>query len=356
MRVSKLRLFLSLSLLLAPLSAQACPLIQGLVDVNCDGRIKFVFVGDSITYGIRDPLSDTRPEGFGYPARFQWRHLPQFRIGKVGRPGLTVDELNSFMRSPDQAALANRGDYVIITIGTNNYFRGARTPAQIAAVQRRVVKYYRDRGMLVTLATLYQTTRSYQRSFIDSVNAYLLENSTHSLPVHVRFDMIDTAGAIDFDGLHPNARGYNQMAQVAYDYIMGKAQQLARRSRPDEDKDGIYDMFELTKYHTDPSHADSDEDGLNDGVEIFTYGLDPLSPDSDHDGIEDALDLPAPKVKRVPTPVPTRPFRGRAGPTPTPTASATPTPTPSPTRTPTATPSPTPTATPTPEEGASAQR
>jgi hypothetical protein len=46
----------------------------------------------------------------------------------------------------------------------------------------------------------------------------------------------------------------------------------------DSDGDGIPDVDELNKYHTDPNSRDTDNDGISDYEEIFIYHTDPLKP------------------------------------------------------------------------------
>ena len=56
----------------------------------------------------------------------------------------------------------------------------------------------------------------------------------------------------------------------------------------DSDGDGIPDVDELSKYHTDPNSRDTDSDGLTDYQEVFAYQTDPLKPDPN---VKYALDL-----------------------------------------------------------------
>jgi hypothetical protein len=56
----------------------------------------------------------------------------------------------------------------------------------------------------------------------------------------------------------------------------------------DSDGDGIPDVDELSKYHTNPNSMDTDGDGLTDYQEIFVYHTDPLKPDPN---VKYALDL-----------------------------------------------------------------
>jgi len=56
----------------------------------------------------------------------------------------------------------------------------------------------------------------------------------------------------------------------------------------DSDGDGIPDVDELSKYHTDPNSRDTDGDGLTDYQEVFAYRTDPLKPNPN---VKYAVDL-----------------------------------------------------------------
>lgn len=56
----------------------------------------------------------------------------------------------------------------------------------------------------------------------------------------------------------------------------------------DSDGDGIPDVDELSKYHTNPNSRDTDSDGLTDYQEVFAYQTDPLKPDPN---VKHAVDL-----------------------------------------------------------------
>ena len=56
----------------------------------------------------------------------------------------------------------------------------------------------------------------------------------------------------------------------------------------DSDGDGIPDVDELSKYHTDPNSMDTDGDGLTDYQEVFAYRTDPLKPNPN---VKYAVDL-----------------------------------------------------------------
>lgn len=59
----------------------------------------------------------------------------------------------------------------------------------------------------------------------------------------------------------------------------------------DADFDGLSDVDERQKYHTDPNNADTDSDGLLDSDEINIYHTDPLKSDTDGDGHKDGQEV-----------------------------------------------------------------
>ena len=75
--------------------------------------------------------------------------------------------------------------------------------------------------------------------------------------------------------------------------VLSKAQVFA-----DADQDGLSDIDEIEKYHTDPNNSDTDSDGYSDSLEI-THGYSPrhgdskklIQVDSDKDYLNDAWEL-----------------------------------------------------------------
>ena len=208
-----------------PSPSYACPTIEGLVDFNCDGEISILLSGDSITYGIGDdrPLSDS--DG-GYPARLQ-EMLPFARIEKLAKPGATVGTLRRYLHTRTwREVLHHNFDYAIVLIGVNNFWEHS-TSKEIVHELHRIEHYLEGFGTLVSVATLIPTNRSFQSPFVENLNARIERTYTD----YVDFNSISSEH-LNSDGLHPNAKGYREMAHVAREFIDGRLQEIARLYSP----------------------------------------------------------------------------------------------------------------------------
>jgi lysophospholipase L1-like esterase len=278
--------------------ALACPLKRRLIDWNCDGQFKVVVVGDSIVYGRGDLDNDNRG---GWVKRLgPALGVPAAR--NLGVPGITSSRLYSRLarklRNPNDPLRLQSldADIFIIAVGTNDFFDHG-DPSLTAREIKRIVSLARKRlgsnghvTPFVLVAKLTPTTRGFQRSFIENVNRLLARYRSDALPSHLRFDLMSEQN-VSFDGIHPISSGYEELSQIAAQYLKHEGTAAMRSKRPDSDRDGVYNLFERDRFFTDPTVADTDGDGLTDGKEIFTHGTDPLNPDSDGDGRSDGLEI-----------------------------------------------------------------
>lgn len=270
--------------------ARACPMLADLPDFNCDGQLKIAATGDSIVRGIGDTVYFNETTG-GYVALLE-QMLPQATVANIGVPGASSLSLfRLFKRNAPRGGrtteLLQDVDYLVIQVGTNDFWSGRRAPSVIRNIRRLrefLTLYYEERGMvppLLVTATLPPTKRSFQQPFIDEVNAaLLLSRNVERLNVQLRFDTLKSQRVISIDDLHPSTKGYKIMAARAQATLFSEIRSMALLQREDTDKDGIYDYFEISLYGTDPTLADTDGDGYQDGVEIFLTGTDPLDPES----------------------------------------------------------------------------
>ena len=172
-------------------------------------------------------------------------------------------------------------DYVLIEVGTNEYWEKQSISYSVTGIRRLVntlKNFYRDNGPKIepifVVATPPQSTRSFQNPFLLALADGLLERK-ETLNVRILFHTLGTS-IIGADQLHPDASGYRVMAKLVKKVLNGVVQHQARAARPDQDGDGIYDRFEESKYGTSSSLADTDSDSFIDGDEVFTYETDPL--------------------------------------------------------------------------------
>ncbi|MBL7661839.1 SGNH/GDSL hydrolase family protein [bacterium] len=263
--------------------AHACPSIGSYPDINCDGQLKVLAIGDSITYGLKDQKNDGKG---GYPLRFQtyyYKKSARINIINYGIPGITCEGLYERLRR--QWNLENGGlrdaDYAIVACGVNAYFTH-RDPDKTVDSARDVARFLRSQGIYVSLANLPSIQRSSQREYVDQVNARLDG-------VTVRFDKIASSKEYS-DGLHPNSKGYDKLFKVVQDAFRNdyRRNAVAFAGLTDLDRDGVYDQFETSRFNTNPALNDTDGDGLGDSRELFKYGSNPLVADTDGDGLTDA--------------------------------------------------------------------
>lgn len=267
-------------------SSAACPLIDGLVDINCDGVLKISATGDSIVRGTGDKDGNSNNAGWVFDLQ---QYFPTARIPNVGVPGTTSQELRRlFLRHliPGDVTYKemNGADYVLIEVGTNDYWNKKPVDVTVQGI-KRLIDTLRDFYLenlqipepIFVVATVPQSKRSFQNPFLLSLDKALLKKK-ESLNVRILFHTLGT-GIISKDLLHPSPKGYTKMAEVVAGVLRGVIQTQAQSIRPDLDQDGIYDLFEAV-YGTSPLLIDSDGDGFSDGDEVFSRFSDPLDASS----------------------------------------------------------------------------
>lgn len=298
----KLRTFATLLFLIVctiSRSSSACPLVNKLIDFNCDGEHRVSVIGDSIVFGT----GDERNQGQGgYVLRLQ-SAFPDSTVNGFGYPGITTNRLlayykNLFAKEPCGKEITQLGksDIIIIDIGRNDYFNRNSSTLTANTIKRLTLylsteleKRYGTAPLFVS-TILPLTRREIDLGFIKQVNMVLLRIRGKSFPAFLKFDTLSPA-LLGTDGLHPTSAGYDVLAGIAKKYIAGPAQTRSKSLRKDADKDSVYDIFEKLKFKTSPKKSDSDEDGLEDGAEIFTHKTDPINADTDGDGIADGIEV-----------------------------------------------------------------
>jgi len=273
----------------------ACPDIDGLADINCDGELRIIAFGDSITAGLVDgPSGQTCNFGMGsrcdsqggYPGRMQ-QLLPQTMVINQGVSGEETGEALSRLGSV--FAPGEDPDYTIILEGVNDHFNGFvgnLTAEDVADNLFDIVDAAESAGSVALLASLTSSSNFYnnqqgrtyefRQEWIDDVNT--------EIDPFVSLDFASLGlGVIGPDGLHPDGAGYQTMALFARN---GLALASAQNRPDDLDNDGIYDFAEAG-FGSSSSLADTDGDGLLDGEEVFQFNTNPASADTDGDGFTD---------------------------------------------------------------------
>ncbi len=220
-------------------SAAACPRISGLIDYNCDHKLKFVFVGDSIVSG----KGDHKSRG-GYVGRLKKYYAGRAEVTGLGYSGYSsgrllqefTNALNGRGDRKIQRGLRN-ADFILIDVGRNDYWDKdpysftARNIMRLSKLlETRVGRNLRRGSPFVSIALLLPTKRMFQRTFIAGVNdeLFALPSAYH---VDLRFDRVQIRN-ISFDGVHPTPAGHKAIMEMVRKYIKGPLQRKEKKLRP----------------------------------------------------------------------------------------------------------------------------
>ena len=196
--------------------ALACPTIDGLADVNCDGKLKILAFGDSITFGRRDFAYTYNSVRRGYPGRLRLL-FPNATVINSGVPG--ENSYYGKKRIKSVLAKVKRADYVIILEGVNDYFSPVRSPSLTRAHLLSMVRAAQATGAVTLLSKLTPVDRVGEYQWAQSVNEAIADITT------LDFSGL-TLNLLSYDGLHPNGKGYDYMANTIANSLMDISQQL----------------------------------------------------------------------------------------------------------------------------------
>jgi len=258
--------------LCAPGVSRACPLISGLPDYNCDGEVHITVVGDSLVYGTGDTENDGKG---GYVLRAQ-EAFPGITIHNFGYPGITTNALTSkvnraFGKNGGSAlayALVS-SDLIVIDVGRNDEWSRSYTETAAALknlrseIEHDVHEAVGQKPLVVT-AVLMITRTIKKGAWIAELNRYISASNSRSTPADLRFDSVPWR-LCGPDRIHPTSKGYERLARNFIRYITHTYPEHVEMERKDRDHDGLYDIFERSKFGTDPINPDTDGDGLLDG-------------------------------------------------------------------------------------------
>jgi lysophospholipase L1-like esterase len=168
-------------------------------------------------------------------------------------------------------------DLVVIDVGRNDEW--SKSYAETAAALKRLRSEIEDdvsgitgHRPLVATAVLMITRTLKKGAWIAELNRYISASNSLSTPADLRFDAVpwQLCGP---DRIHPTSKGYERLARTFKKYITQTYPKHVEGLRKDRDHDGLYDIFEKSKFGTDPLNPDTDGDGLLDGSDP-----DPLNP------------------------------------------------------------------------------
>ncbi len=260
--------------------ASACPKIGRLADFNCDGSAIVVVIGDSLVYGYGDTTNDNQG---GYVLRARAR-LPEAEIYNFGIQGLKTREmltnLEQSFKGTAYASLAEalvRADLVVLDVGRNDRWLFGlpsatfRNLKRAGSLIRNKVSSLTGAAPLVVTAVMMYPNRGSQGPWMKELDALILKSHTVESPADLRFDLVSKR-LLSADQIHPTPKGYKALADVFVKYMLRQYLRYAKELRVDADNDGLYDIFEASRYGTDPTKPDTDGDGILDGDEQYGNG------------------------------------------------------------------------------------
>ena len=264
------------NVLTAPVISRACPLVSGLPDSNCDGKLVIAVLGDSLVAGIGDSMNGGKG---GYVLRAA-DHFPDATLLNFGEGGATATNIIFDV----ERAFAGRGhvalraglteaDLIVLDVGRNDQWT-AKTPLatrrnlkRIQTIVQTNVKRISGHAPLFVTTVLMIPKRLRQAPWIGELNGLLRSSNTMYAPTDLRFDKISKK-YLSADRIHPTSKGYDKLASVFISYISSNYPSHVRDLRPDRDHDGLYDEFEQERFGTEPSLTDTDGDGIRDGDDL----------------------------------------------------------------------------------------
>ena len=253
--------------------ALACPNVADLPDINCDGKAVIVVIGDSLVAGIGDTVNNGSG---GYVLRAQEKY-PLASFYSYGVPGLRTTPLISrikkaFANSTSSELAQNllTADLVVLDLGRNDRWdfglpeATLRKLKKIRAMIEQNVREINGTSPLIVTAVLMYPNRGAQGPWVKELDQLILKSHSERYPADLRFDLVSKR-LLAPDNIHPTSKGYSAIASVFVKYLANEVRRYAAIMRVDNDKDGLYDVFETSRFGTDPENPDTDGDGIKDG-------------------------------------------------------------------------------------------
>jgi lysophospholipase L1-like esterase len=268
------------SLISGALDAAACPAVAKLPDLNCDGAASIVVLGDSLVKGIGDTKNDNSG---GYVLRTQEK-FPGASVYGYGVPGLRTQPLLSTITKAFSSGVDSElklklieADLVVLDLGRNDrWFFGLpeatlRNLKRIRSLIEKKVTEHTGASPLIVTAVLMYPNRGAQAPWVKELDQLILKSHTPQYPADLRFDTVSKR-LLAPDNIHPTSKGYASMANTFTKYLLKEYKTYAALARDDVDNDGLYDIYERSKFGTDPSNPDTDGDGIKDGADSTPRG------------------------------------------------------------------------------------
>lgn len=230
-------IFLLITLFLIPLNSVLAQTSTSILrDVNGDSAISLLAFGDSITRGVGDGFSpgEETPDVIeppiseaGYPLRLEnWLGLS---VSNRGVPGERLAETGIFRFS--STISSSPADYILISEGANDSFSHT-TEAVMKKNVQMMINITKALGKEPVLVGIPPSSGNHSglRVFIDSYNrAYKDLADLNGLNFADMERSFSLACDIDEDcrllnqpeGLHPNSKGYDAMAEVIVASLYG---------------------------------------------------------------------------------------------------------------------------------------
>lgn len=227
MKTAKYKIIFLITLILFITNlGNACPRINGLVDWNCDRKLKIIFLGDSTTVG--------GAFNGGFVRHLKESHFPNIVTVNNGVGGTTSSAVAHRLRTGNFYKNMLHADYVFITIGVNDWWHKENTVKNIRSMMKSIEKMYiKNRQtppvirvniplrMNLAIATEFNAVRrAGQDKWIFQTGRKILRSG---LPIAARFDKVPvTLENFKDDGLHPIDNGYMIMAEILANYMKTK--------------------------------------------------------------------------------------------------------------------------------------
>jgi lysophospholipase L1-like esterase len=211
--------------------------------------------------------------------------LPQATIQNFGVQGLKTRELitrlDRAFKGTGEATLLEAllsADLVVLDLGRNDRWLFGLPSATFRNLERArsiITNRVVSRGgvaPMVVLAVLMYPNRGSQGPWVKELNTFIFDsNEAPEKPADLRFDLVSKR-LLSSDQIHPTPKGYKAIADVFVKYLVLRYSKYVQQLRVDADKDGLYDIFESSRFGTDPTNPDTDGDGILDGNDVQLPG------------------------------------------------------------------------------------